>query len=35
MAQDWPFGSSLAVMLIAIMVGGLYFYQNLEKKHAI
>ncbi|MBI4249365.1 MAG: ABC transporter permease [Elusimicrobia bacterium] len=33
-AQDWPFGSSLSVLLIAVMMAGLYLQQTLEKKHA-
>ena len=30
MAQDWPFGASLATLLILFLISGLWFYRKME-----
>lgn len=32
MAQDWPFGAALTVILLTLMMTGLYFYQRIERQ---
>ena len=34
MAQDWPFGAAMAMMLVAFLAGGLYLYQKVEGAEA-
>ena len=34
MAQDWPFGSAMAMILVALLAGGLVLYQRLERQGA-